>query len=55
LIVAGGVIAFTFITRNKNDDDEDEEEGGNCPVCGQEMEFKSDFEKYYCKNCGRYR
>ncbi len=55
LVVAGGVVAFIILTRNKNDDPEGEDHEDNCPECGREMEFKSDFEKYYCKNCGRYR
>jgi hypothetical protein len=57
LIMATVLIVGFFIIkgRKKNTDDPEEEDTKDCPVCGLEMEYRPDFERYYCEKCGRYR
>jgi ribosomal protein S27AE len=53
-LIAAGVIAFMIVTRRKGEEDKEGEGSKNCPTCGSDMEFREDFERYYCDKCGKY-
>ncbi|MFO8050458.1 MAG: FG-GAP-like repeat-containing protein [Thermoplasmatota archaeon] len=51
LVAVGGAGLFLYFRREK---EEEEDEQKVCPHCGGPLEYKEDFERSRCTECGRY-